>query len=120
MKRKIEKIQGQIAESEKVDNYPGFSEISGYDLGEKFREHALRLEVPFIEHEAVKIEKNQDKIWEVSLENKEKLYAKTGDIDILVLNASVQYKRKWDEFSLEEYDIQMDCNVKSSYLLIKK
>ncbi len=68
---------GQIAESEKVDNYPGFSEISGYDLGEKFREHALRLEVPFIEHEAVKIEKNQDKIWEVSLENKEKLYAKT-------------------------------------------
>lgn len=68
---------GQIAESEKVDNYPGFPEISGYDLGEKFREHALRLEVPFIEHEAVKIEKNQDKIWEVSLENKEKLYAKT-------------------------------------------
>ena len=48
------------------------------------------------------------------------LYEKTGDVDILVLNASVQYKRKWDEFSLEEYDIQMDCNVKSSYLLIKK
>lgn len=47
------------------------------------------------------------------------LYETTGDVDILVLNASVQYKRKWDEFSLEEYDIQMDCNVKSSYLLIK-
>ncbi len=50
----------------------------------------------------------------------EKLYAATGDVDILVLNASIQYKRKWDEFTLEEYNIQMDCNVKSSYLLIKK
>lgn len=50
----------------------------------------------------------------------DKLYEKTGDVDILVLNASIQYKRKWDEFTPEEYDIQMNCNVKSSYLLIKK
>jgi len=50
----------------------------------------------------------------------DKLYNKTGDVDILVLNASIQYKRKWDEFTSEEYDIQMNCNVKSSYLLIKK
>ena len=32
----------------------------------------------------------------------DKLYEETGDIDILVLNASIQYKRKWNEFSLEE------------------
>ena len=50
----------------------------------------------------------------------DELYNKTGDVDILVLNASIQYKRNWDEFTLEEFDIQMDCNVKSSYLLIKK
>ena len=50
----------------------------------------------------------------------DRLYGQTGDVDILVLNASIQYKRDWDEFSLEEYDIQMNCNVKSSYLLIKK
>ena len=50
----------------------------------------------------------------------EKLYEITGDVDILVLNASIQYKRPWDGFSEEEYDAQMDCNVKSSYLLIKK
>lgn len=50
----------------------------------------------------------------------EKLYEQTGDVDILVLNASVQYKRKWDEYTMEEYDAQMDCNVRSSYLLIKK
>ena len=50
----------------------------------------------------------------------DKLFEATGPVDILVLNASIQYKRKWNEFSLEEYDIQMNCNLKSSYLLIKK
>ncbi len=48
------------------------------------------------------------------------LYEKTGDVDILVLNASIQYKREWDAFTMEEYDIQMDCNVKASYLMIRK
>ncbi len=50
----------------------------------------------------------------------DKLFDQTGDVDILILNASIQFKRKWDEFSVEEYDIQMNCNVKSSYLLITK
>ena len=50
----------------------------------------------------------------------ERLYEKTGDLDILVLNASMQYKKKWDEFTLEEYEQQMNCNVRSSYLLIRK
>lgn len=50
----------------------------------------------------------------------DKLYEATGEVDILVLNASIQYKKKWDEFTIEEYDTQMDCNVKSSYLLIRK
>jgi len=56
----------------------------------------------------------------LKIEEIDRLYEATGNVDILVLNASIQYKRKWNEFSLEEYDIQMDCNVKSSYLLIKK
>lgn len=56
----------------------------------------------------------------LNLDDIDRLYKQTGDVDILVLNASIQYKRKWDEFSIEEYDIQMNCNVKSSYLLIKK
>lgn len=50
----------------------------------------------------------------------EKLYKKTGNVDILVLNASVQYKKEWDRFTEEEYDRQMDCNVKSSYFLIRR
>ncbi len=53
-------------------------------------------------------------------EDRENLFEKTGGVDILVLNASIQYKRKWDEFTEEEYDIQMNCNVKSSYYLIRK
>lgn len=48
------------------------------------------------------------------------LYKKTGDVDILILNASIQYKRKWNKFSMEDYNTQMDCNVKSSYFLTQK
>ena len=42
---------GQIAESGQVDNYLGLPGISGYDLGETFREHAVKLEVEFLEQE---------------------------------------------------------------------
>ena len=48
------------------------------------------------------------------------LYAATGDVDILVLNASIQYKHPWNEYSAEEVDTQFNCNVKSSYFLIQK
>ena len=48
------------------------------------------------------------------------LYEKTGDVDILVLNASLQYKKQWDEYTPEEYEAQMSCNVRASYLLMKR
>ena len=48
------------------------------------------------------------------------LYEKTGDVDILVLNASIQYKKPWDAFTEEEFDSQMNCNLKASYFLMKK
>ncbi len=47
---------GQIAESGKVDNYLGLPGISGYDLGEKFREHAVSLGTEFIEKEVTDLE----------------------------------------------------------------
>lgn len=50
----------------------------------------------------------------------DELYKKTGDVDILILNASIQYKRDWDSFTEEEFDTQLNCNLKSSYFLIKK
>lgn len=50
----------------------------------------------------------------------EALYEKTRGVDILVLNASVQYKRAWDAFTEEEFEAQLSCNLKSTYYLIKK
>lgn len=43
---------GQIVESSQVDNYLGLPEYNGYHLGEKFREHAVSLEVSFQDGEA--------------------------------------------------------------------
>ncbi len=50
----------------------------------------------------------------------EALYSQTGDVDILVLNASIQIKKPWDEFTEEEFDKHINCNLKSSYFIIKK
>lgn len=47
------------------------------------------------------------------------LVKETGPVDILVLNASIQYKRAWDAFSDAEYDAQLDCNLRSTYVLIR-
>jgi NAD(P)-dependent dehydrogenase (short-subunit alcohol dehydrogenase family) len=50
----------------------------------------------------------------------ETLFSLTGDVDILVLNASIQYKRPWDEFSDKELSDMLQCNLRSGYDLIKK
>ncbi len=47
---------GQIAVTERVDNYPGLPGISGFDLGESFRRHAEELGAEFIESEVKRIE----------------------------------------------------------------
>lgn len=47
------------------------------------------------------------------------MYEQTGDIDILILNASVQYRKAWNEITSEEFDTQVKVNFKSSYELIK-
>lgn len=48
------------------------------------------------------------------------LYGQTGDVDILVLNASVQFRRTWNEITPEEFDIQINTNLKASLMLIQK
>lgn len=50
----------------------------------------------------------------------DKLYNTTGDIDILVLNASIQYRKPWNEITSEEFDRQMKINFKSSMELVQK
>lgn len=47
------------------------------------------------------------------------LYAKTGAVDCLILNASVQYKELWQDITDETFDRQFDINVKSTLKLIQ-
>lgn len=73
----IEKVYygtGQIAESHKVDNYLGFSGINGYELGSKFREHAVELGVEFIDGEVTEI--TEGAAWSVQLKSGERLETK--------------------------------------------
>ncbi len=62
---------GQIAESHQVDNYLGLLGINGYDLGEKFREHVVKLGVEFKDGEAERFE---------AFEEGWKIYLKSGDV----------------------------------------
>lgn len=48
-----------------------------------------------------------------------KLLEKVGNVDVLVLNASVQYRNAWQNITLEECYNQINCNFVSSMLLIQ-
>ena len=50
----------------------------------------------------------------------DRLYEKTGDVDILILNASVQIRRAWNEITDEEMERQFAINLKASVKLIQK
>lgn len=47
------------------------------------------------------------------------LYEKTGAVDCLILNASVQYKEPWTEITDETFDKQFNVNVKSTLKLMQ-
>ena len=67
-----------------------------------------------------KIQNSTPVIADLSQENCSKmLYEQTGDIDILVLNASVQYRTAWNEITSEEFDRQIQINFKSTLKLIQ-
>lgn len=68
---------GQVAESGQVDNYLGIPGVNGYELGEKFREHALSLGVEFLEAEVTEIRQLSDDSWQVTLEDGTMQQAKT-------------------------------------------
>lgn len=74
----IEKIfygTGQIAESERVDNYPGLFGENGFELGAKFRAHAEALGAEFLNGEVTAIERCED-IIKVKMHNGEVLETK--------------------------------------------
>lgn len=47
------------------------------------------------------------------------LLQRTGPVDILVLNASVQYKTPWQDISLNACYEQLNCNLVSSMVLMQ-
>lgn len=47
------------------------------------------------------------------------LIEEVGEVDVLVLNASLQYRKPWEKISLEECYEQLNCNLVSSMLLIQ-
>ncbi len=105
----------------------GSTQGIGFEIARALSEHGAKVYVSGAES-LEKCEKACEKIPNsvpvranlLKTEDIDALYEVTGDIDILVLNASIQYKKEWDKFTIEEYDKQMDCNVKSTYLLMKK
>jgi len=48
------------------------------------------------------------------------LLKKAGPVDVLVLNASVQFRNQWEKITPEEFDIQVNCNFRSSLMLIQQ
>ncbi len=48
-----------------------------------------------------------------------RVMAEAGEIDVLVLNASVQIKKPWQEITLPDCARQMHCNFVSSLLMIQ-
>ncbi len=47
---------GQVALSDGVENYPGFERISGYELSQKFLQHAQSYGMEFVQEEVVAVE----------------------------------------------------------------
>ncbi|MCH5271537.1 MAG: thioredoxin-disulfide reductase [Lachnospiraceae bacterium] len=53
---------GQVLNTYEVDNYLGMPGINGFDMGMKFREHAERLNVEFVETEVTSVEDGEIKV----------------------------------------------------------
>jgi thioredoxin reductase (NADPH) len=51
---------GQVAMSDAVENYPGFEQITGYDLSQKFLQHARSYGMELVQEEVVAVEPGLD------------------------------------------------------------
>jgi thioredoxin reductase (NADPH) len=51
---------GQVAMSDAVENYPGFEQITGYELSQKFLEHARSYGMELVQEEVVAVEPGLD------------------------------------------------------------
>jgi len=46
--------------------------------------------------------------------------AALGGVDVLICNASVQFRRPWDEVPLDEFEMQVNVNLRSTLRLVAK
>ena len=53
-------------------------------------------------------------------ESTRKLAERTSGVDILVLNASMQIRKPWQDITIEEYIAQTNCNYLSSLILMQE
>ena len=88
---------GQISLTERVDNYPGLYGISGFDLGDKFIEHAASLGGTIVSDTASRIEKTSDGDFVVHTASSKEYKAKT------VIYALGAKHRKLDIAGEEKY-----------------
>ena len=51
---------GQVAMSDGVENYPGFESITGYELSQKFFQHAQSYGIEFVQEQVVAVEPGLD------------------------------------------------------------
>jgi len=67
---------GQVAKTGQVDNYPGFFEVSGQMLMEKFEEHLNKFEIEIGEGEEVTKVEKAEKIFSVKTERGKEFFGK--------------------------------------------
>jgi len=60
---------GQMTMTDMVENYPGFDSINGFDLSQKFFDHAKKFELETIQQEVLSVKPLHDSGYEVSLTN---------------------------------------------------
>lgn len=66
---------GQIAYTDRVDNYPGMFGVDGFTLGEKFREHAEQFGTEFIDGEVTGLLQTNEG-WQITLSDGQTLQSK--------------------------------------------
>lgn len=67
---------GQVMNTYEVDNYPGLPGINGFDMAEKFQEHAKKVGAKFVETEVIGISEREDGVKEIQT-GRENFYTRT-------------------------------------------
>ena len=68
---------GLISESHKIDNYPGITGLSGFDLSQKMVEHAKKYSPRMIIGRAISIKKiKARRLFEIKIQEKENILAR--------------------------------------------